>query len=414
MANFNYSHFNFYDDRYGNPTGSLPLDFGFTGEQTDENGSVFLRARYYEPSLGVFNALDPMETPNRYAYVSGNPVNRVDPTGLFDWATRTVESRDSLFCIAREGTTGWTCNQPPSNYAVTDTYNRIRQENMWISNPSLIQLGWELAIPHDIVQIGLRNADKSCHPERVSNNQQNSECNPTGLSCPDGFRAQDGYCVPICSPGFAPVQRVNVDVNANTGSVTTTSESFVCQCVSPTCNNDGIGSDANGNINSSRVEVAGYSTRIPNQHHLFLIYRDAFGTEWEYRGGPFKDGSYQPSEIDVLTGNTTLSADRNVFDESGIDFRLYHNALADNTALARRTLVSGVQASLAARCLDQRIVEIDMLQATYWPSGPNSNTVFGHLAESCGINVSLSELYSNVAFPGINSFIPYPSYITYP
>ncbi|MGJ3239890.1 MAG: peptidoglycan DD-metalloendopeptidase family protein [Anaerolineae bacterium] len=75
-------------DPYGNPTGSLPLDFGFTGEQTDENGSVFLRARYYEPELGVFNALDPFEglldrpmSLNGYSWVHGNPVMNTDPTG---------------------------------------------------------------------------------------------------------------------------------------------------------------------------------------------------------------------------------------------------------------------------------------------------------------------------------------------
>ncbi|MGJ3238861.1 MAG: RHS repeat domain-containing protein [Anaerolineae bacterium] len=86
-------------DPYGNPTGSSPLDFGFTGEQTDENGSVFLRARYYEPQLGIFSALDPLETPNRYAYVSGNPSNRVDPSGLFDWCTGEVEPHDTLNVI---------------------------------------------------------------------------------------------------------------------------------------------------------------------------------------------------------------------------------------------------------------------------------------------------------------------------
>ena len=71
-------------DPIGNPDGSYPVGFGFTGEQTDANGQVYLRARYYDPSIGVFTSLDPMETPNRYAYVSGNPINRTDPSGLID------------------------------------------------------------------------------------------------------------------------------------------------------------------------------------------------------------------------------------------------------------------------------------------------------------------------------------------
>ncbi|MEO1286385.1 MAG: RHS repeat-associated core domain-containing protein, partial [Chloroflexota bacterium] len=69
-------------DPYGNPMASYGAGFGFTGEQTDANGSVFLRARYYEPSVGSFIKRDPAETANRYVYVNGNPINRVDPTGL--------------------------------------------------------------------------------------------------------------------------------------------------------------------------------------------------------------------------------------------------------------------------------------------------------------------------------------------
>jgi len=59
-------------------------NFGFTGEQTDTNGQVYLRARYYNPNMGVFSALDPFEgksctpmTLNRYVYVTGNPINMI-------------------------------------------------------------------------------------------------------------------------------------------------------------------------------------------------------------------------------------------------------------------------------------------------------------------------------------------------
>jgi len=43
---------------------------------------VYLRARYYVPGLGVFPSLDPVEEGNRYGYVGGNVVNRVDPSGM--------------------------------------------------------------------------------------------------------------------------------------------------------------------------------------------------------------------------------------------------------------------------------------------------------------------------------------------
>jgi len=73
---------------YGVPNGTVD-DFGFTGEMTDANGLVYLRARYYDPNAGVFASLDPFEgvhnrpmSVNGYSWVEGNPINRVDPFGL--------------------------------------------------------------------------------------------------------------------------------------------------------------------------------------------------------------------------------------------------------------------------------------------------------------------------------------------
>ncbi len=112
---------------YGQPWGEQGTEqtpFGFTSEPTDDNGLVHLRARYYNPALGVFPSLDPVEgvlqqamSLNRYAYVAGNVVNRIDPTGLFDWGTcspdesvctGTVQAGDCIACIGREGGLGST------------------------------------------------------------------------------------------------------------------------------------------------------------------------------------------------------------------------------------------------------------------------------------------------------------------
>ena len=98
-----------YGEVYG-PTGSSQTVFGFTGEETDGTGLINLRARYYNPALGIFPSLDEIEgsddipmSLNRYAYVQGNvvngavgelgwhnpyayangdPVNLVDPSGM--------------------------------------------------------------------------------------------------------------------------------------------------------------------------------------------------------------------------------------------------------------------------------------------------------------------------------------------
>ncbi len=68
--------------RYAGPTESA-TSYGFTGEQTDSNGLVFLHARYYSPAQGRFMQMDPSrQERNPYLYATSSPVNNVDPSGL--------------------------------------------------------------------------------------------------------------------------------------------------------------------------------------------------------------------------------------------------------------------------------------------------------------------------------------------
>gem|GEM_PF-3102348 len=68
---------------YGDPDTSM-TGFAFTGEQRDTNGLQYHRARFYDPTLGIWINQDKIEFPNRYWYASQNPINRVDPNGLQD------------------------------------------------------------------------------------------------------------------------------------------------------------------------------------------------------------------------------------------------------------------------------------------------------------------------------------------
>jgi RHS repeat-associated protein len=64
---------------------------GYSGEHFDAQAAQqYLRARFYNPATGAFNRLDPFagnrEDPqslHKYLYVHGDPVQGVDPTGLF-------------------------------------------------------------------------------------------------------------------------------------------------------------------------------------------------------------------------------------------------------------------------------------------------------------------------------------------
>ncbi len=61
----------------------------YSGEWTHADGTQYLRARYYDPSSGRFNRLDPFagnqhdpQSLHKYAYAHANPIMGTDPSGL--------------------------------------------------------------------------------------------------------------------------------------------------------------------------------------------------------------------------------------------------------------------------------------------------------------------------------------------
>ncbi len=68
-------------------TGTLPTDFGYTGQRAEDFGLYDYRARHYSPHAGRFISPDSIvpgtggAAQNRYMYVEGNPLKYVDPSG---------------------------------------------------------------------------------------------------------------------------------------------------------------------------------------------------------------------------------------------------------------------------------------------------------------------------------------------
>jgi len=57
---------------------------GSLGHVSDDTGLIYMRARYYDPSVGRFASEDPSANgSNWFAYCDNNPVNAVDPTGKY-------------------------------------------------------------------------------------------------------------------------------------------------------------------------------------------------------------------------------------------------------------------------------------------------------------------------------------------
>jgi RHS repeat-associated protein len=77
-------------DAFGNlvgSTGTTPNVYRYQGEALDaETGLYYMRARYYDPTVGRFLNVDPMtdQGEHPYEYAAADPVNGHDPTGEQD------------------------------------------------------------------------------------------------------------------------------------------------------------------------------------------------------------------------------------------------------------------------------------------------------------------------------------------
>lgn len=96
-------------DAYGNLLNfatTPATSYLYSGEQTDlaaKTKQQYLRARYYDPTNGRFNRLDPHPgtksdpvSLHKYLYASGSPINLLDPSGLFSLTEVNVSINNML------------------------------------------------------------------------------------------------------------------------------------------------------------------------------------------------------------------------------------------------------------------------------------------------------------------------------
>lgn len=104
IASYDYDEFG----RIKSETGNSTNPFKYTGEFYDsETGFLYLRAKYYDASIGRFITKDTykgqLNNPislNHYTYVENNPLTKTDPSGhcpicvVYVWASAVLASPD--------------------------------------------------------------------------------------------------------------------------------------------------------------------------------------------------------------------------------------------------------------------------------------------------------------------------------
>lgn len=114
--------------------GIIGEERGFTGHTEDVNSDlVYMQQRYYDPSIGRFLSIDPMDvnpnvpqTYNRYAYANNNPYKYVDPDGelpvlayiAYAGVTAALATYDS-YSAYQEGGVGAFASQAATNLAMS-------------------------------------------------------------------------------------------------------------------------------------------------------------------------------------------------------------------------------------------------------------------------------------------------------
>ncbi len=91
-------------------TEQVPQPYRFAGGYQDPTGLYHFAARYYDPNIGRFTTPDPSgQEQNPYLYAAGDPVNRIDPTGLFSFADGVGVVAGTIAGAAAVATAGVAC-----------------------------------------------------------------------------------------------------------------------------------------------------------------------------------------------------------------------------------------------------------------------------------------------------------------
>lgn len=109
--------------------------YRYSGEYYDaESGYTYLRARYYDPDTGRFISEDPaLDGENWYVYCDNDPVNMVDPTGMWGGDVHKAMTRKAFNKIRKK--LGWKKGEYPEELldgcVIPDGKRKYRKQHKW-------------------------------------------------------------------------------------------------------------------------------------------------------------------------------------------------------------------------------------------------------------------------------------------